>query len=58
MKERIDQIRLLLSQLESDVSQAEQAGEFRALSGLELPDIISDVVDLLMPELKPSEAAF
>jgi hypothetical protein len=57
MKERFEQIRHLLSQLESEASQAEQASEFRALSGLELPDIICDVVDLLMPELKPYEVA-
>jgi hypothetical protein len=57
MRDRIEQIRVLLSQLESEASQAEQAGEFRALSGLELPDIICDVVDLLMPELKPYEVA-
>lgn len=53
MRERFEQIRQLLSRLESEASQAEQASEFRALSGLELPDIICDVVDLLMPELKP-----
>jgi hypothetical protein len=58
MRERIGQIRELLSQLENEASQAEQLGEFRALSGLELPDIICDVVDLLIPELKPYEAAF
>jgi hypothetical protein len=57
MRERIEQIRQLLSQLENEASQAEQAGEFRALSGLELPDIICDVVDLLMPELKPYEVS-
>src|SRR5207253_135172 len=51
MKERIDQIRTLLSDLESEASRVEQAGDFRALSGLELPDIICDVVDLLMPGL-------
>jgi hypothetical protein len=58
MRERIEQIRTLLSQLENDASQTQQVGEFRALAGLELPDIICDVVDLLMPELKPYEAAF
>jgi hypothetical protein len=58
MKERIDQIRTLLSELESEAGQAEKANEFRALSGLELPDIICDVVDLLMPDLKPYEISF
>jgi len=50
MSETIQQIRSLLTELESEVDRAEHA-EFRALSGLELPDIIADVVDLLMPEL-------
>jgi hypothetical protein len=58
MRERIDQIRTLLSELESEAGQAEKASEFRALSGLELPDIICDVVDLLMPDLKPYEISF
>jgi hypothetical protein len=55
MRAKINEIRTLLSQLESEVGQAEKATDFRALSGLELPDIICDVVDLLMPELKPYE---
>jgi HNH endonuclease len=58
MSETIQQVRALLSLLEKEVSQAEHVAEFRALSGLELPDIIADVVDLLMPELTPYEAAF
>ena len=57
MQERIEQIRRLLSDLEAEASQVERASDFRALSGLELPDIICDVVDLLMPELKPYEIA-
>jgi hypothetical protein len=58
MKETIAQIRILLSQLESEAIRADRATEFHALSGLELPDIICDVVDLLMPELKPYELSF
>jgi hypothetical protein len=58
MLEKIDQIRGLLSELEGDASQVERAADFRALSGLELPDIIADVVDLLMPELTPYAFAF
>lgn len=58
MRETINQIRTLLSQLESEASQADKAIDFRAFSGLELPDIICDVVDLLMPELKPYELSF
>jgi hypothetical protein len=58
MSETLQQIRALLSDLESEVGRAEHVAEFRGLSGLELPDIIADVIDLLMPELKPYEAAF
>lgn len=58
MGKTINQIRMLLAQLESEASQAEQASKFRALSGLELPDIICDVIDLSMPELKPYEFSF
>ncbi len=58
MSNTIQQIRALLSELEGEVDQAEHVAEFRALSGLELPDIIADAVDLLMPELKPYEMAF
>jgi hypothetical protein len=50
MIEAIQQIRLLLEQLETSAVQADKASEFRAYSGLELPDIMCDVVDLLMPE--------
>ena len=57
MIETINQIRTLLAQLETSAIQADKATEFRALSGLELPDIMCDVVDLLMPELKPYELA-
>lgn len=58
MKETIDEIKRLLGTLETVAARAEIASDFRAFSGLELPDIICDVVDLLMPELKPYEAAF
>jgi 5-methylcytosine-specific restriction endonuclease McrA len=58
MKETISRIQSLLGELEREATQANQAAELRGLSGLELPDIIRDVVDLLMPELKPYEASF
>jgi hypothetical protein len=57
MRDTISQIKTLLLQLESEGTHVEQASEFRSLSGLELPDIMCDVVDLLMPELKPYEVA-
>lgn len=55
MKETITEIRELLSRLENEAGQSAKTAEFRALSGLELPDILCDVVDLLFPELKPYE---
>ena len=58
MKETINQIRALLSNLESETDATAIVAEHRVLSGLELPDIICDVVDFLLPELKPYEAAF
>lgn len=58
MRETIDQIRGLLSELESQAIKEDKAVKFHAFSGLELPDIICDVVDLLMPELKPYEVSF
>lgn len=58
MHEKITPIRSLLAELESEAIQEDNAVKFRAFSGLELPDIICDVVDLLMPELKPYELSF
>ena len=57
MKETIAEICRLLSRLEVEATELDKATKFRALSGLELPDIICDVADLPMPELKPYEAA-
>jgi CheY-like chemotaxis protein len=57
MKEKISQIRDLLNDLEKEATQADETTAIRAFSGLELPDIVCDIVDLLMPGLKPYEAA-
>lgn len=57
MNETIDKIRSLLDELDDDASTNVEAAAIRAFSGLELPDIIRDVVDLLMPEIRPYEAA-
>jgi hypothetical protein len=57
MNDTINEIREFLSKLETEVCQAGGSAELRALTGLELPNIICDVVDLLMPELKPYESA-
>ncbi len=58
MKELTDQIRALLSQIDDQALRTAESRTFRVLSGLELPDIITDVVDLLMPELRSAEVAF
>jgi hypothetical protein len=55
MKEKLDQIRSLIDEIEGE--SAEEVATVSAFSGLELPDIMRDVVDLLMPELRPFEAA-
>jgi len=57
MIETIAQIRSLLDELEAETTTSAEAAAIRAFSGLELPDIIRDVVDLLMPEIRPYEAA-
>jgi hypothetical protein len=55
---KIEEIRTLLSELEGEL-QPDAANEtMRVFSGLELPDIVRDIVDLLIPCLKPYEAAF
>ena len=58
MTNKIEEIRTLLSELEGEL-QPDAANEtMRVFSGLELPDIVRDIVDLLIPCLKPYEAAF
>ena len=57
MIETITQIRSLLDELEAETGTTAAAAAIRAFSALELPDIIKDVVDLLMPEVRPHEAA-
>jgi hypothetical protein len=57
VKETIAQIRAALDGLERETENAEGAQDRALVSGFELPDIIRDVVDLLLPELKPYEAA-
>lgn len=55
MREELSQIRSLLDKLDNEASQDVSVSPF---SGLELPDVIRDVVDLLYPNLTPYEAAF
>ena len=58
MQDKIEKIRLLLSELEQETEPDAAAETMRVFSGLELPDIVRDIVDLLMPGLKPYEAVF
>ena len=58
MNETIGQIRSLLDTLEKEHNEPDQTASMRVFSGLELPDIIRDVVDLLLPNLGPHEATF
>ena len=60
MKERLDKIRRLLSELEDARWKSERhpPGEDRDFSALELPLIIQEIVDDLQPLLSPYEAAF
>lgn len=53
----IDKIRLLLDELDGEAKTKTEGAAIRAFSGLELPDIVRDVVDLLMPEIRPYETA-
>lgn len=58
MKEQIDQIRRILSEMEAETSIDSVPGLGRDLSALELPIIIQEIVDDLQPLLTPYEAAF
>jgi hypothetical protein len=57
MQETIGKIRSLLDELEHEAGNDAAAAQRALVSGLELPDIIRDVIDFLLPELKPYEAA-
>jgi len=58
MKETIEQIRELLTKLEEKSLLSNDVASIRAaFTGFELPDIICDIVDLLLPNLTPYQAA-
>lgn len=57
MKEKVEQIRALLDDLERETAEVDQAQEYHRFSGSELIDVVCDVVDYLMPEIKPYELA-
>jgi hypothetical protein len=57
MDEKIDKIRELLLEIESQYKPQEADSFERNFNALELPDIISQIVDYLQPQLYPYEAA-
>ncbi len=58
MRERLEQIRQLLSDLESEMESGSTSTADRDFSALEIPGIIQEIVDDLQPLLTPYEAAF
>ena len=58
MNDKIAAIRSLLDELERDSPSAESERVLREYSAFELPEIINDIVDYLVPLTKPYEAAF
>jgi hypothetical protein len=57
MKEKIDRIRELLSQLERESTSVEADSFEHNFDALELPTLLTQVVDYLQPKLYPYEAA-
>ncbi len=55
MSDEIDQIRGLLSALESRIVASPNEVALRDFAALELPELISDVTDFLLPQLTPYE---
>ncbi len=58
MADEIGQIRSLLDTLESRVASAPDETALRDFAALELPEIVGDIIDYLMPQLTPYQAAF
>lgn len=58
MNPTINEIRTLLDKLEAAGGASPAAAAMRVFSGLELPDILRDVIDLLAPSLKPYELSY
>lgn|SRR5208337_4029961 len=57
MSQTICQIHSLLDRLEGEIELARESASMQALSGLELPDILRDIIDLLFPHITPYQAA-
>jgi hypothetical protein len=58
MKDKIANIRGLLDQIESEIGESDGPMFTQNFNALELPGIISDIVDFLVPALQPYEASF
>lgn len=58
MSDEIAQTRALLASLELKIGVSPGEAVLRDFAALEMPEILSDVIDYLMPQLKPYEAAF
>ncbi len=57
MKDQLDRIRQLLSEIEGESASKEADSFERNFNALELPDLVSEIVDYLQPRLHPYEAA-
>ncbi len=57
MNEKIDQIRLLLTTLENELENDQEKEFSNNFSALELPNIVSSIVDFLHPLLTPNQLA-
>ncbi len=57
MAQTISQIRGLLDRLDKEIELSQESASMQALSGLELPDIMRDIIDLLFPHITPYQAA-
>jgi hypothetical protein len=57
MDERIETIRRLLSELESDIRTTDERQFVLNFDALEMPSLVSSIIDFLQPNLRPYEAA-
>ncbi len=58
MSDEISQIRGLLDTLEGRIVSTPDEKALRDFAALELPEIVADIIDYLMPQLTPYQAAF
>jgi hypothetical protein len=58
MKETIDQVRRLLDDLESQMPSENDEAFARSFSGSEIPELLQDIADFLVPQLMPTAACF